>query len=769
MGNEQSEPAKCAVARLPGRQSNGTHRGVHSGNPPQKPVQPQHPVAEQPGIMERIRATVGTRRLEDVVAFAPNEKVLGKGTFGTVWRGRLKTCGQKVAVKIIEKNKLKQLKVNQSIVGTECEMMRECTGRENFVQLYDIIETETRFCLIQELCDGGNVQDGAMVTEGTLGETQVRFLMKQMLESISWLHSKNICHRDIKPHNYLLVGDIRSQAVKVKLGDFGTALRLERGKLLNDQVGTPAFMAPEIHLLPNKSSGYDHKVDVWAVGVCMIFLLANEYPFIDGQGRLLRNNIVKGDVPLWEANAFQNLFQGAQEVLGMRKKRPSKTARDLTRQLLAPRRQDRLSAAAALRHDWFTKPIQESTVAGLEDVTDNLPMLDMKDFEDAFSHMEKNAGLAMDFLSKVQIGSVAEVPHFDPSDDRLTSCVVCYNAADKFSYVCPQCYHAVCLQCLQKLPNAKCPHCRHEATDMAIAHKMSQLHAHGSQQSRQLYESAASLAQATSRVPVHIDLNASPPPITVEDAGRRRMCFCCSQPASSTNYISPCCGTTVCFECAKRVLVAKPQCPSCGDFERVAATVPQYIAANEAWASAAQLGDAITRSISDMTRAFSTGSTQSGGNDGRRFSSFSSMSGEDRPSMLLPMSSRSHSKESIGSAGGHVAPSLHHAQFGPQSHICCLCRTGTSMFDHVCPCCRSSCCAACIVTRLPREDLRCPSCNDGPNNAHNMAVIASAHQAKHSWNKFWGNVVETFGGSPAHRNVQMPVTIPSPPDTHGQI
>merc|ERR1740138_1464236 len=160
------------------------------------------------------------------------------------------------------------------------------------------------------------------MTEGTLGENQVRFLMKQMLESICFLHSKMICHRDIKPHNYLVVGNIASSSVKVKLGDFGTALRLERGKLLKDQVGTPAFMAPEIHLLPNKSGGYDHKVDVWAVGVCMIFLLANEYPFIDGQGRLLRNNIIQGDVPLWEANAFQNLFQGAQEVLGLVRTRP---------------------------------------------------------------------------------------------------------------------------------------------------------------------------------------------------------------------------------------------------------------------------------------------------------------------------------------------------------------------------------------------------------------------------------------------------------------
>lgn len=688
--------------------------------------------------MERIRATVGGRRLEDVVDLDPNAKVLGKGTFGTVWKGRLKKSQMKVAVKIIEKARLQSMKVSTKIVGTECEMMRECTGMVNFVQLYDIIETESRFCLILELCDGGNVQDGAMMTEGTLGESQVRLLMKQMTESVQFLHSKTICHRDIKPHNYMLVGDIRSQAVKVKLGDFGTALKLDRKKLLKDQVGTPAFMAPEIHLLPNKSSGYDHKVDVWAVGVCMIFLLANEYPFIDGQGRLLRNNIIQGDVPLWEANAFQNLFQGAQEVMGMRKKRPSKTARDLTRQLLNPRRQDRLTAHAALKHDWFTRPLPDTTYAGLEDVTDNLPMLDMRDFEDAFSHMERGVGWAVGALAEVQIGGGHEVPNIDPGDDRLQSCVVCYGEAGQFGYVCPQCYHTVCVTCLQKLPQAICPHCRHDATDMAIAHSLGQLTRHGSEHSSKLYESAAFMAHATSLVPVHIDLCTAPPPMTVEDAARRRMCICCSKPAASTNYICPACSVTLCFECSKRVLVAKPQCPGCGEIERVAATVPQYIAANEAWASAAQLGDAISRSISDVTRGLS-GTSLFGGEFSQR-----------GPSTLLPQGAVSER----GASCGHAVHSPQHAgAFHEQAHFCCLCRGEISVFDHVCPCCRASVCSNCICNRLPREDLRCPSCHDAPNNMHGMTLIASAHQARHSWSNFWGSVVESLGGETPHRNV----------------
>jgi len=739
MGQEQckSAPPDDPPSRRKSRPVGPPAKQMTEPSPP--PVVQQ----EQPGLLARMRSAVGNRTLEDVCTIDKNAKVLGKGTFGTVYRARLKN-GHKAAVKIIEKAKLKQLRVSSRIVGTECEMMRECAGKDNCMQLLDIVETETRFCLILELCDGGNVQDGAMASEGQLGESQVRNLMKQMLDAIYFLHSKNICHRDIKPHNYLLVGDIRSAAVKVKLGDFGTALRLERGKLLKDQVGTPAFMAPEIHLLPNKSSGYDHKVDVWAVGVCMIFLLANEYPFIDGQGKLLRHRIIQGDVPLWEANAFQNLFQGAQEMLGMIRKRPSNVARDLTRHLLAPRRQDRLSAWAALKHDWFEREISETTT--LDDVSDNLPLLDMKDFEDAFSRMEQNVGWTIDALSKVQIGTVEEVHfHIDPADDRLTSCVVCYNGAGEFGYTCAQCYHRVCWECLQQLPQAICPYCRHDATDMAITQTIAQLARKGSDHSNKVYDQVTSLGNMS----VFMDMDAPSHMVSSEDNHRRHKCHCCNKPASSANYICPSCTASMCFDCTKNVLVAHPQCPCCGEIERVAATVPQYIAANEVWASAALLGDAIGRSLSDVSRRFSSFSTTTGSSPTPHACAGSmadfSMGGPDNgPDCSIPAErqrQRSISAPIYGNGGSGG------------THGCCVCRGDTSMFDHTCPCCNSIVCTSCICTRLPKEDLRCPCCNDASSNMHSMHLIATAHQARNSWTNFWGSVVDAFQDDPRHRNV----------------
>merc|ERR1712110_635529 len=58
-------------------------------------------------------------------------------------------------------------------------------------------------------------------------------------------------------------------------------------------------------------------------------------------------------------------------------------------------------------------------------------------------------------------------------DDPLKTCVVCFNPAEGVSggvgYLCPQCHHAVCSQCLERLPKAACPYCRLEAPRIAAA------------------------------------------------------------------------------------------------------------------------------------------------------------------------------------------------------------------------------------------------------------------------------------------------------------
>lgn len=92
--------------------------------------------------------------------------------------------------------------------------------------------------------------------------------MRQILEGVGYLHSRNIVHRDIKPENVLCVG--KEWPLEVKLTDFGLSNFLKDGDseddaMLLSHVGTSYYIAPEIV----GKGGYGPAVDIWASGVVL--------------------------------------------------------------------------------------------------------------------------------------------------------------------------------------------------------------------------------------------------------------------------------------------------------------------------------------------------------------------------------------------------------------------------------------------------------------------------------------------------------------------
>ena len=84
-----------------------------------------------------------------------------------------------------------------------------------------------------------------------------------------------VMHRDLKPQNIL------SKLGEVELCDWNLACYLTRGSTLRDKVGTELYMAPEVF-----KQHYDHRADVWSIGICAFALLSGKLPF-DNCGMLL--------------------------------------------------------------------------------------------------------------------------------------------------------------------------------------------------------------------------------------------------------------------------------------------------------------------------------------------------------------------------------------------------------------------------------------------------------------------------------------------------
>lgn len=105
-----------------------------------------------------------------------------------------------------------------------------------------------------------------------LSEPETRFYMAQIVESLQYLHSHLVIHRDLKLGNLFI-----DSKMCIKVGDFGLATHLthpeERRKTI---CGTPNYIAPEI--LEGKS-GHSFEVDVWSTGVILYTLLVGKPPF----------------------------------------------------------------------------------------------------------------------------------------------------------------------------------------------------------------------------------------------------------------------------------------------------------------------------------------------------------------------------------------------------------------------------------------------------------------------------------------------------------
>jgi len=162
----------------------------------------------------------------------------------------------------------------------------------------------------------------------------------QLCHSISYLHSMNVCHRDLKLANILLMSPGSSSLLKIC--DFGLSKQWTPTNMLQTVCGTPSFMAPEVivmEMLPYYKSSYSCKSDCWSMGVILYLLLSGQEPF-DVLGPSLNHQIRTGNFKPMRGGVWNRI---------------SVHAKDLVKKLLVVDPDKRLSANDMLLHNWFVK------------------------------------------------------------------------------------------------------------------------------------------------------------------------------------------------------------------------------------------------------------------------------------------------------------------------------------------------------------------------------------------------------------------------------
>ena len=207
---------------------------------------------------------------------------LGQVTFSKVCQGIHMPTGEKVAIKIMSKDQIKE-KSDKIRIEKEISIQKKL-HHHNIVQQYAIIETEKSIYIISEYCSGGELFD-YIVSKRKLYEVEACRIYQQLISGLEYLHKQRICHRDLKPENLLF--DSRHN---LKIADFGLSNDYHKGKL-STPCGSPCYAAPEM-VTGKKYSG--SSVDIWSSGIVLYTMVCGFLPFEDDNQNILFGKIAKG-------------------------------------------------------------------------------------------------------------------------------------------------------------------------------------------------------------------------------------------------------------------------------------------------------------------------------------------------------------------------------------------------------------------------------------------------------------------------------------------
>jgi len=252
--------------------------------------------------------------------------MLGSGAFGEVRVCVHRESGAQRAVKVLRKSHMDE--EEKKMLFNEINNLKDL-DHPNILKMYEFFEDEKRYYIVTDICKGGELFD-EIVARGKFTERDASVLIKQVLSCVNYCHTHKIVHRDLKPENILL--EQNREFDQIKIIDFGTSLVFDESKRLDEKLGTPYYIAPEV-----LAKSYGPKCDIWSVGVIAYIVLSGIPPFNGATDQEIMKKVKLGKFsfadPVWATI--------------------SDSAKDFITQLLTRDQEKRPSAEQALQHPWI--------------------------------------------------------------------------------------------------------------------------------------------------------------------------------------------------------------------------------------------------------------------------------------------------------------------------------------------------------------------------------------------------------------------------------
>lgn len=254
-------------------------------------------------------------------------ELLGKGGFACVYRAKCHRTGRQVAIKEID---ILMMKKQNMIDRVRQEVkIHSQLKHPSILELYTFFEDCHHVYLVLELCHNGELLQYLKRNGNKLSEIESRYIIRQVVEGLLYLHKYNIVHRDMTLTNLLLTKDMR-----VKIADFGLATQLNsRDEKHMTMCGTPNYISPEV--VTRSSHGLE--ADLWGLGCLLYTLLVGHPPFDTDAIKSTLTKVVMSDFSL--PNYLSN------------------KAKDLINCLLRKNPRDRIDLQGVLDHSFMQEKI----------------------------------------------------------------------------------------------------------------------------------------------------------------------------------------------------------------------------------------------------------------------------------------------------------------------------------------------------------------------------------------------------------------------------
>mmetsp|Transcript_17317 Transcript_17317/g.25587 ORF Transcript_17317/g.25587 Transcript_17317/m.25587 type:complete len:732 (-) Transcript_17317:106-2301(-) len=272
----------------------------------------------------------------------------------------LMQSASKYALKSIHLNRVTD-KVFVRELKNEIEILKSL-DHPHIVRPIETFLYRNQLFIVMELCSGGD-----LYSQDPYVEDEAARIISSILSAVSYMHSKNVVHRDLKYENILFASN--SSRSEIKLIDFGLSKKyLSDSGEMTEGVGTIYTMAPEV-----LKGTYTSQADIWSVGVVAYMLLSSQMPFY---GRKRRHII-------------EQIMECKFDFKGRRWKRVSNQAKEFVKDLLIGDPDERATADEACQSLWLNKRHAATTRAATVDEIE-LAHQTLKNYAN-YSHLKKLA------------------------------------------------------------------------------------------------------------------------------------------------------------------------------------------------------------------------------------------------------------------------------------------------------------------------------------------------------------------------------------------